>query len=246
MIPGRQSRLSASRSWSWPASRHSSSAAMSSRLPRCSGETLAVGRQGTATRCSLSHGVLSEIPASQPSNNCTNQGRLLERNWMAKPRGCHAPVGRFAPPTGTASNASQAGDSVVAPSRSSPDLQRVSTAEMRLSGTGCVVSSIRPLATAAASWAGPPPTASGQSRPWQPTGRQPTGMLRWLRRDRDQPSPIPVGWWCDHPATQPGPMIGSGSGVSIRLAGSRWTSARCEAAFSRDRCARFLGPEPAV
>jgi len=58
---------------------------------------------------------------------------------------------------------------------SSPDLQRVSTAEMRLSGTGCVVSSIRPLATAAASWAGPPPTASRQSRPWQPTGRQPTG-----------------------------------------------------------------------
>jgi Bacterial regulatory proteins, gntR family len=122
--------------------------------------------------------------------------------------------------------------------------QRVSTAGMRLSGTGCVVSSIRPLATAAASWAGPPPTASRQSRPWQPTGRQPTGMLRWLRRDRDQPSPIPVGWCCDHPATLPGPMIGSGSG--IRLAGSRWTSARCEAAFSRDRCARFLGPELAV
>jgi hypothetical protein len=28
-----------------------------------------------------------------------------------------------------------------------------------------------------------------------------------VRRDHDQPSPIPVGWCCDHPATQPGPMI---------------------------------------
>jgi len=33
---------------------------------------------------------------------------------------------------------------------------------------------------------------------------------------------------------------------STRLAGSRWTSARCEAAFSRDRCDHFLGPELAV
>src|SRR4029453_14672059 len=87
MIPGRQSRLSASRSWSWPASRHSSSAAMSSRLASSSGETWTVGRQGTETRFSLLQGVLEEIPPPQPSNNCTNQGRLPYRNSMAKPPG---------------------------------------------------------------------------------------------------------------------------------------------------------------
>jgi len=192
MIPGRQSRLSASRSWSWPASRHSSSAAMSSRLPRCSGETLAVGRQGTATRCSLSHGVLSEIPASQPSNNCTNQGRLLERNWMAKPRGCHAPVGRFAPPTGTASNASQAGDSVVAPSRSSPDLQRVSTAEMRLSGTGGVVSSIRPSRPRQRAGPGHHPPPAGRAGLGSPPAASPQGCFAGCAETAT--SPVPYRW----------------------------------------------------
>jgi len=60
---------------------------MSSRLPSSSGETLAVGRQGTATCCSRTQGVLNEIQPPQPSNTCTNQGRLRKRNSMANPPG---------------------------------------------------------------------------------------------------------------------------------------------------------------
>jgi hypothetical protein len=78
--------LSATRSWSWPASRHSSSAAMSSRLPSSSGETLAVGRQGTETRFGASEGILMEIAGSQSTNRRAGQGFLLERYSMAKPR----------------------------------------------------------------------------------------------------------------------------------------------------------------
>jgi hypothetical protein len=46
---------------------------MSSRLPSSSGETLTVGRQGTETRFSATHGVLMEIQASQPTNKRTSQ-----------------------------------------------------------------------------------------------------------------------------------------------------------------------------
>src|SRR5215211_370476 len=42
-----------------------------------------------------------------------------------------------------------------------------------LSGTGCAASSTRLPATAAASWPGPPPTASRPSRPWPPTSSPP-------------------------------------------------------------------------
>jgi hypothetical protein len=60
---------------------------MSSRLPSSSGETLTVGRQGTETRLSVTQGVLMEITACQPSNNCTNQGLLLDQYSTAKPPG---------------------------------------------------------------------------------------------------------------------------------------------------------------
>jgi hypothetical protein len=47
----------------------------------------------------------------------------------------------------------------------SPDLQRLSTAEYGLSGTGCATGSTRPPATAPGSSSGPPPTASSRAGP---------------------------------------------------------------------------------
>ena len=74
------------------ASRHSRSAAMSSRLPNSSGETLAAGWQGTETCFGATQGILMTISGSQTpisarsTDKRASQGFLLERYSMANPR----------------------------------------------------------------------------------------------------------------------------------------------------------------
>jgi hypothetical protein len=80
---------------------------------------------------------------------------------------------------------------------SSPDLQRLSTAELRAERDRlrrqldqAPRDRSRELARATAQREHAEQAVAAHQ---QPTGRQPTGMLRWLRRDRDQPTEVPGG-----------------------------------------------------
>jgi hypothetical protein len=93
---------------------------------------------------------------------------------------------------------SRAGDQTLAiDAPSSPDLQRLSTAELRAERDRlrhqldqAPRDRSRELDRATAHREQAEQVLAGRQ---QPAGRQPTGMLRWLRRDRDQPAQVPGG-----------------------------------------------------
>jgi ATP-dependent exoDNAse (exonuclease V) alpha subunit len=73
------------------------------------------------------------------------------------------------------------------------------------SGTGYASSSIRLLATAAASWNGPAPTASRLNRPWPPISRPPVATPRHASLAGTRPARRDARWESGgHPAGQPG------------------------------------------
>jgi hypothetical protein len=65
------------------------------------------------------------------------------------------------------------GQTLAIDTSNNPDLQRLSTAELRASGTGCAASSTGLPATALGSWPTLPPTVSKRWKPWPPTSCPP-------------------------------------------------------------------------
>ena len=75
------------------------------------------------------------------------------------------------------------------------------------SGTGSATNSTMPPATAAASWPGPPPSASTPRKLWSPTSRPrpPARRHAWLAAPRRRPADRNAGWrGGGHPTGQPG------------------------------------------